>query len=140
MSLKDKRSREIEPLREMEKQAFGPRHGKEDFYGYLEGVWKLYLRWKADKMKVARAKQLEEFYGIKLRKGTHPLRAIIDASSSQGFRIKSRWARALQYIEKNAAQVLKVGFRTFVQTNGGIIGCAQKRSRPKTAPVKAKTK
>lgn len=132
MSLEAKRDREIEPLRELEKKSFGPRHRKHDFYGYLEGVWKLYLKWKVDKRRTARAGQLAKFYEVKLRKNTHPIRAIIDASSHQDARVKSCWVRALQYLEKNQAQVEKVGFKDFVEGNGGVIGCAAKAPKLKT--------
>jgi hypothetical protein len=91
-------------------------------------VWKLYLKWKADKKSKDRTKQLAKFYKdrVKLRKNTHPIRAIIDASSAEDARVKSRWTRALQYLEKNAIQVVKVGFRKLMEENGGIIGCAGK--------------
>ena len=37
MSLEEKIRSEIERLRKLEEKAFGPRHGKYDFYDYLEG-------------------------------------------------------------------------------------------------------
>jgi hypothetical protein len=128
MSIKAKRAGEIEKLRKLEKEAFGPRHGKNDFYRYLEEVWKLYRNWKLVKKSKARAKQLAEYYDIKLRKNTSPIRAIIDASSGQDARVKSRWTRALQYLEKNARQANGIGFREFVEDNGGVIGCATRMS------------
>jgi len=112
MSLRADREIEIDVLRKVEKKGFGPRHGKTDFYEYLEAVWELYRKWKADKKRPARRRQLAEFYPekVKLRTNTHTIRAIIDASSDQNAQVKSRWTRALQYLEKNAAQVARVGF------------------------------
>ena len=36
----------ITELARMEKWAFRPRHKRTDFYEYLDGVLKLYLKWK----------------------------------------------------------------------------------------------
>ena len=44
MSLKEKRTNEIEHLRKLAEKAFGSQHGRYDFYDYLEGVWELYLK------------------------------------------------------------------------------------------------
>jgi hypothetical protein len=133
MSLEAKRAREIEELRKLEKKTFGPRHGKFDFYDYLEAVVKLYLEWKTEKKSKVRAKQLATYHNVKLRKNTHPTRAIIDASSEQDVQVKSEWTRALQYLEKNAAQVQKEGFKKFVGNNGGISGCAAKGAKHRAA-------
>lgn len=127
MSLKEKRTKEIERLRKLAEKAFGPRHGRYDFYDYLEGVWELYLKWKADKKLKARSEQLAEFYKdkVKLRRNTHAIRAIIDASCSQSPDDKSEWTRALKHLENNLAQVQEVGFRNFIEDNGGPYGCAR---------------
>ena len=121
------REREIERLRRLERKAFGPRHKKTGFYDYLEAVWKLYLKWKAANKRLVRARQLAELYKdkVKLRKNTHTIRAIIDASSDADPQVKSRWTRALQYVEKNAARVEQVGFQKFIEDNGGVYGCAR---------------
>ena len=128
MSLKEKRTNEIEHLRKLAEKAFGSQHGRYDFYDYLEGVWELYLRWKADKKLKRRSKQLAKFYKdkVKLRKNTHAIRAIIDASCDKGPDDKSEWTRALQYLEKNLAQVQEAGFRNFIEENGGPYGCARR--------------
>src|ERR1700692_2239774 len=117
MSLEEKIRSEIEKLRKLEEKAFGPRHGKYDFYPYLEGVWKLFLKWKIAKKTKVRTKQLSSWYKFKLRKNTHPTRAIIDASSTKGVGDKSEWTRALKYAEKNMSQI--EGFREFLESNGG---------------------
>jgi hypothetical protein len=128
MTVRADREREIERLRQLETKAFGRRHGKHDFYDYLEAVWKLYLKWRRENKSKGRSEQLAKFYKdkVRLRKNTHPIRAIIDASSDVDAQVKSRWTRALQYLERNAARVAKVGFRKFIEETGGIIGCAGK--------------
>ena len=141
MSLEAKRRHEIEKLHEVEKKAFGPRHGKFDFYDYLEAVWNLYLEWKGVRKSQTRAKRVAKYFKVKLRKNTHPIRAIIDASSEQKPDVKSEWTQALKYLEQNAAQVEKLGFKKFVDGNdGGIGGCARKvaKHRVKRLPVKTK--
>ena len=126
MSLEEKIRGEIERLRELEEKVFGPRHGKYDFYDYLEEVWKLYLKWKIAKKIKARARQLSSWYKVKLRKNTHLTRAIIDASSKKHVGDKSEWTRALKYAERNRSRVEKLGLRKFLESNGGPAGCAEK--------------
>ena len=135
MSLEEKIRDEIERLRALEEKAFGPRHGKYDFYDYLEEVWELYSKWKEANTAQTRARRLASMYKFKLRQNTHPIRAIIDASSKKGVGDKSEWTRALQYAARNRSQIEKVGFRKFLESNGGPAGCAAKgakrRSRQK---------
>jgi hypothetical protein len=137
MSIRSEINREIEALKELEKKAFGPRHRKTDFYRYLEGVLKLCRKWKEEKNRKTRKEQLAKFYKIKLRKNTHTIRAIIDASSEQHATVKSRWTRALQYVEKNATEVQRVGFWKFIEGNGGIGGCARGIAKRRTRMAKA---
>lgn len=137
--MSDRKARlEIEELRVIEKKVFGRRHGKADFYRYLEAVLKLYTVWKVAGKVKQRIKRLARLYKdeIKLRKNTHPMRAIIDASSRQNPQVKSRWTRALEYAAKNGAQVNKAGFKQFLKDNGGPAGCATKIARPKAAKGK----
>jgi hypothetical protein len=138
MSLEAKIRKEIEKLVKLEERAFGARHGKCDFYDYLEGVWELYLEWKEAKRAQGRTNRLASWYKIKLRKGTHPIRAIIDASSKKGVREKSRWTRALQFAEKNRSQIEKVGLREFLESNGGPAGCADKGATRRAGAKKPK--
>jgi hypothetical protein len=126
MSLEEKIRGEIKKLRALEETAFGPRHGKYDFYDYLEGVWKLYSKWKGANKAQSRARRLASMYKFKLRKNTHPIRAIIDASSKKSVGDKSEWTRALKYAARNRSQIDKVGFREFLASNGGPAGCAGK--------------
>lgn len=126
----------IEALRELERKVFGPRHGKTDFYEYLEGVFRLYSQWRADGKSKERAMQVASIYELKLRSNTHPIRAIIDASSEQDREVKSRWTRALEFARKHRSKVAKVGLAHFLESNGGVDGCA--RLLAQTHPKKAK--
>ena len=133
MSLEEKIRGEIQGLCALEGKAFGPRHGKYDFYDYLEKVWELYSKWKEANKAQIRAKRLASMYKFKLRKNTHPIRAIIDASSTKHVGDKSEWTRALKYVEKNRSQVEKMGCRHFLESNGGPAGCADKGAAPRAA-------
>lgn len=126
MSLKIDRAAEIDRLRVLEKKAFGSRHGRTDFYDYLEAVLLLYRSWKINKKSKARMQQLAKYHEVKLRKNTHPIRAIIDASSEKSADVRSRWTRALQFVARNAHEVERLGVREFIEVNGGIYGCARK--------------
>ena len=133
MSLEEKIRGEIGGLRALEEKAFGPRHGKYEFYDYLEKVWELYSKWKEANKAQIRAKRLASMYKFKLRKNTHPIRAIIDASSTKDVGDKSEWTRALKYAESNRSQVEKMGCRDFLESNGGPAGCADKGAAPRAA-------
>jgi hypothetical protein len=140
MSSEENRRKEIEALKKVEQEAFGPRHGKFDFYKFLELVWRLYREWKAAGKSKRRARQVARLYKIKLRKSTHPIRVIIDASSERRSDVKSRWTRALQFVDQNRSQVEEAGFREFMEGNGGPSGCAgmiakdKPQKKPKARP------
>jgi hypothetical protein len=125
-------------LARLEKRALGPRHKRTDFYEYLEGVLKLYLMWKERKYAGKKARRvLAEMYPdkVKIRRGTHTIRCIIDASSpaidalSKGDKEaeekkRSRWKNALRYAVRKRATVKEIGLGGFFGRNGGPAGCA----------------
>ena len=128
----------ITKLARLEKKCFGPRHKKTDFYEYLEGVFDLYLMWKDRNCAGKGAKEvLEEMYprSVKVRKGTHTIRCIIDASSpginaltdedkEPEEKKRSRWTNALRYAVRDRATVKQSGLGGFFGSNGGVAGCA----------------
>ena len=61
--------------------------------------------------------------GFRNQKRTHPIRVIIDATSTADIKTKSRWTRALRYAwrERKAWTDLK----SFLRENGGPAGCAE---------------
>jgi hypothetical protein len=128
----------ITELARLEKKCFGPRHKKTDFYEYLERVFDLYLMWK-DRNFARKATKgvLAELYprSVKVRKGTHPIRCIIDASSPEIDALtkvdkeaeekkRSRWTNALRYAVRDRATVKQSGLGGFFRSNGGVAGCA----------------
>jgi hypothetical protein len=129
----------IKKLARLEKWAFRPRHKRTDFYECLDGVLKLYLKWKDRNCAGKAAKRvLAEIYPdkVKIRRGTHTIRCIIDASSpgidalSKGDKEeeekkRSRWANALRYAAQNRATVKEIGLGGFFGRNGGVSGCAR---------------
>jgi hypothetical protein len=133
----------IETLRRLERKAFGPRHGKTDFYDYLKAIYK---RWDwTDPQESARVgRRVAKLYEIDTRKNKSPIRIVIDATSNtQDRQEKSEWTRALEYaVAKRAAED---GLKKFLKKNGGVSGCAKKmaalrkegrlkRRSPKTHP------
>jgi hypothetical protein len=128
----------ITELARLEKKCFGPRHKKTDFYEYLEGVFDLYLMWKDRDCAGKGAKRvLAELYPgrVKIRRGTHTIRCIIDASSpvinaltnedkKAEERKRSRWTNTLRYAVRDRATVKEIGLGEFFGRNGGVAGCA----------------
>ena len=147
----------ITELARLEKWAFRPRHKRTDFYEYLDGILKLYLKWKDRNCAGKGATRvLAEIYPdkVKICRGTHTIRCIIDASSpgidalSKGDKEdeekkRSRWANALRYAAKNRATVKEIGLGGFFGRNGGPAGCAgqmtaiQKAKKGSSNPVRA---
>jgi len=131
----------IKRLRRIEAECFGPRHKKTDFYRYLKPVLKGYLKWKDDKKRKKSQKLLAELYPkrVKVRRDTHTIRSIIDASSKQDMQVKSRWANALIYVVRNRVEVEKIGLSEFFAKNGGPAGCARKMSAIRRAKKKGRS-
>jgi hypothetical protein len=120
----------IEKLRAMWWAAFKARHGKTDFYGYLAEVLKLYFEWRQSEARKKNKRLLAATYELKIRKNTHTIRAIIDASSEdEDPRVKSKWTRALQYAANNGNKVKERGLVEFLEENGGVEGCAAKGTK-----------
>jgi len=113
----------IRELRELERQSFGPRHGKTDFYRYLNGIYKA-RDWTDSAGSTRSAKDVAALCQVGTRKNKSPIRTLIDATSSQDRQTKSEWAQALEYAIAN--KVRGKGFKTFVKENGGVAGCAKK--------------
>ena len=113
---------------------------KADFYEYLEGVFDLYLMWKDRNCAGKGAKEvLAEMYprSVKVRKGTHTIRCIIDASSpginaltdedkEREEKERSRWKNALRYAVRNRATVKQSGLGGFLE---GTVGSPAARRK-----------
>jgi hypothetical protein len=118
--------RKIEKLRKKEKWSFRERHGKTDFYAYLEAVYQV-RDWHDSRESKRWSRKVAALYKIDIRKNTHFIRIIIDASCDQDRQVKSRWTQCLEYAL--AKKVSKSGFIEFLEESGGPAGCAAKMAK-----------
>jgi hypothetical protein len=125
----------IERLSKLEDDAFQPRHGRYDFYKYLDAVLKVYLQWTDEAARKTRAEQVGALVDLAPRKGRLALHALIHATSKQPLEVKNRWVHALQFAAKNREKVERAGFESFIREHNGIAGCAAK-----AVPNKRRTK
>jgi len=86
-------------------------------------VIELYVQLRRTKQAKKAATLIVKLFGLRSKKGTHPIRVIIDATSSADNKTKSRWTRALRYAwyKRKTWRDLK----TFLRENGGPAGCAE---------------
>jgi hypothetical protein len=119
-------------LRKAAKTAFGPEHGRFDFYDYLDLVLKTYWSWERRRIPKRLGRQFGALFGVSPRKGRTPLHYLVGATShgdepmhsAAAKKIEtrdSRWVNGLRYAAKHRAAVQKKGLREFC---GGIAGCA----------------
>jgi hypothetical protein len=111
----------LEELRRLEKWAFRRRHGRTDFYEYLEGVYNL-CDWTDSVVSRRHERRVARLCDLNVRAGTTPIRIVIDATASSHRQTKSRWAQALEYALAKKAPPNR--FKKFLDENGGAIGCA----------------
>ena len=90
MSANSKIRSAIEKLRTMWLTSFDARHGKTDFYNYLNGVWTLYAAWKKENTRKEN-KRIEPAFTT-LRSGRTRTRS--ERSSMRPQRTKIRGSRA----------------------------------------------
>ena len=111
----------IEDLRELERKCFASR-SRFAFYEYLAAVFELYVRLRRRNQAKPSAQRIAKLLGLRTGKRVHPIRVIIDATSTADIKTRSRWTRALKYAwhERKASKDL----RTFLRENGGPAGCA----------------
>jgi hypothetical protein len=117
----------IKKLRNLEKKAFGERHGKTDFHAYLKGV---YNAWDWTDAKASRrlGRHVAALYEIDTRQNKSPMRIVIDASAEEEDRqVKSKWVQTLEYAVAKGAR--GKAFKNFLKRNGGVAGCAQKMAQ-----------
>jgi hypothetical protein len=133
-------------LRASEDEAFQPRHGRTDFYRYLEGVYEAYLYWKDAGQLKASCAVLERRWKITRRANHKSMHILVQATSQQEVAMRNRWVQALRYMVLNRDEVEEEGFRSFLKRNGGINGCSEemgavnKRRKKRRAKVAGGTK
>jgi hypothetical protein len=97
--------------------------GRFKFYGYLEAVYRTYKEWRALGISQKMARHVGKYFKIPSRKGTSPVRTLIDATfPALDPKQKSRWSRALEFaaLTKVAPDDLPKLFKN----SSGIAGCA----------------
>ena len=111
----------IDELRELERKCFASR-SRFAFYDYLAAVFELYVQLKRTKQAKQSAKSIAKLFGLRKQNRRHPIRVIIDATSTADLKTRSRWSWALRYAwyERRTWRDL----RTFLRENGGPAGCA----------------
>jgi hypothetical protein len=127
--LDSKTWRYVEPILQALQQA---QHqiGRFRFYGYLAAVYRTRKEWKDLGISKKMARRLAEHFEIPRRKGTSPVRTLIDATFPVlDPKQKSRWSRALDFaaLTKTTADDLPKLFKI----NLGIAGCARFAAKEK---------
>jgi hypothetical protein len=108
--------------------------GRFKFYGYLEAVYRTYKEWRELGISQKMARHVGKYFKIPHRKGTTPVRTLIDATFPDlDPKQKSRWSRALEYAA--LAKVTAENLPRLFKSHSGITGCAclaAKKSRERT--------
>jgi hypothetical protein len=107
--------------------------GRFRFYGYLAAVYQTYKEWKDLGVSNRMARQLAEHLEIPRRKGTSPVRTLIDATfPALDPKQKSRWSRALEFAAFTKAT--PGNLPELFKNHSGIAGCARfaAKEKPKT--------
>ena len=86
----------IDDLRELERKCFASR-SRFAFYDYLAAVFELYVQLRRTKQAKPSARRIAKLFGLRKQNRTHPIRVIIDATSTADIKTRSRWSRALRY-------------------------------------------
>jgi hypothetical protein len=115
----------IEDLRGLERKCFASR-SRFVFYDYLAAVFELYVQLRRRNRAKPSARRIAKLFGLRKQDRTHPIRVIIDATSTADIKTRSRWSIALRY----AWQERKIwrDLRAFLRENGGPAGCARQFS------------
>jgi hypothetical protein len=66
-------------------------------YDFLAAVFGLYVQLRRTEQAKKAATLIAKLFDLQKQKGAHPIRVIIDATSTADDKTKSRWTRALRY-------------------------------------------
>lgn len=95
-----------------------------EIYDFLSAVYRVYVGWRNRKMANRSAGLLARQLSITRRKGTSPIRVLIEATLPEAdLRQKSRWVRALEYVASENIPAHE--FRRFVRAHHGLAGRAR---------------
>jgi hypothetical protein len=112
----------IDGLRRLERKCFAARN-RFAFYDYLAAVFDLYVQLRRRKQTKPLARRIANLFGLRKPNRTHPIRTIIDATSTTDIKTRSRWTRALKYAWRERRTWTGLG--SFLRENGGPAGCAK---------------
>jgi hypothetical protein len=129
--LDSKTWKSIEPIFKASQQA-QREIGRFRFYPYLVEVYRTYRVWKYLGTSKRNAGRVARCFGTACRKGTSPVRTLIDATfPTLGPKQKSRWSRALELaaLAKATPEQLPMLFKR----HSGIAGCARLAAKQKPA-------
>jgi hypothetical protein len=93
------------------------------FYVYLSAVYRLYRRLRRRKAAKQSARRIAALFALKIRKDSHPMRVIIDATSNADAKTKWRWSQGLRYAWRE--RHTWTDFSAFLRDHGGAAGCAR---------------
>ena len=111
----------ITDLKSLERTCFASR-SRFAFYDYLAAVFELYVRLRRRNEAKPSARRIAKLFGLRKQARTHPIRSIIDATSTADIKTRSRWSRALRYAWRERKTWTDLG--SFLRENGGPAGCA----------------
>jgi hypothetical protein len=111
----------ITDLIKLERRCFASRN-RFAFYDYLAAVLEHFVQLRRTKQAKKAAARIAKLFGLRNQKRTHPIRVIIDATSTAVLKTKSRWTRALRYAWHERKTWTNLG--SFLRENGGPAGCA----------------
>ena len=111
----------IDDLRGLEGKCFASRR-RFAFYDYLAAVFELYVRLRRRNQAKPSARRIAKLFRLRKSNHTHPIRTIIDATSTTDLKTRSRWIRALRYAWRERKTWKDLG--SFLRENGGPAGCA----------------
>jgi hypothetical protein len=120
----------VEPIFKASQQA-QCETGRFKSYGCLVAVYRTYKEWKDLKISKKMARHLAKSFKIARRKGTSPVRTLIDVTfPTFDAKQKSRWSRALEFAAFTKATPDQLP--TFFKNHSGIAGCARWAAKQKT--------
>jgi hypothetical protein len=111
----------IDGLRKLERKCFAAR-SRFAFYDYLAAVFEVYVQLRRRNQAKPSARRIAMLFGLRKQNRTHPIRVIIDATSTADLKTRSRWSRALRYAWRE--RKTWKDFASFLRENGGPVGCA----------------
>jgi hypothetical protein len=109
-------------LRRLEQKCFASR-SRFAFYDYLAAVFELYVQLRRRNQAKPSAQRIAKLFGLRTQNRTHPIRVIIDATSTTDLKTRSRWSRPLQYAWHERKTWTDLG--SFLRENGGPAGGAR---------------